>query len=330
MLTCIPCRKTCRSNSLQRVFPSYFIYCRRRKMPKSIISTLMKPFLMCRFDFSCLHPATEARCRGSVLLLFVHYQSRAALKVVVNGKWAALIERFPSWYQKALWQWPLIHPFPRQIMHTSLSNRHLEALEVKLVQQNGNVEWHQILAPEKSKLHSAEHSEVRVWDPPQAALIWGSVRHFSLLWLHRLKVFRRRRVYYIFLWFCFSSTEIQQIICKSFQRYRRAVLLSPCDATLKAHEGKPISLSSDTRVLGFYAFRCATHTHTHAPTRWHAGESHWLQRSGMKRTSAHLHQHTPALCRAVNTAIVFWPHFLLGGDKSLFHSHARNKIQLYP
>lgn len=109
-------------------------------------------------------------------------------------------------------------------------------------------------------------TEVRVWDPPQAALIWGSVRHFSLLWRHRLKVFPRRRVYYIFLWFCFSSTEIQQIICKFFHCYRRAVLLSPCDATLKAHEGKPISLSSDTRVLGFYAFRCATHTHAHAGT----------------------------------------------------------------
>lgn len=137
---------------------SYLIYCRLRKMPMSVFYTLMKPFLMCGFDFPCLQPATAARHTGIVLLVFVHCQSSAALQVVANGKWAALMERFPSWYPKALWQWPLIHPFPRQIIDTSLSNKHLEALEVRLVKQNGNIEWQQILPPENSKLDSVENS----------------------------------------------------------------------------------------------------------------------------------------------------------------------------
>lgn len=114
-----------------------------------------------------------------------------------------------------------------------------------------------------------------------------------------------------------------------------AVLLSPREATLKTHRRKThFSLIWHSCLGILFIYMCNTHARTHAcmpaPTWWHAGESHWQQRSGMKRTSAHLHQHTPAQCRTVNTAIVFWPHFLLGGDKSLFHSHARNKIQLYP
>lgn len=173
---------------------------------------------------------------------------------------------------------------------------------------------------------------VRVWEPRQPAINWRSVRYFSLLWLHWSKVFPRRRFHNFFsLGFVFFSTEMQQIICTFLLRDGGAVLLSPSEATLKTHGRKThFSLIWHSCLGILFIYMCNTHTHMHAPTRWHAGESHWQQRSGMKRTSAHLHQHTPALCRAVNTAIVFWPHFLLGGDKSLFHSHARNKIQLYP
>lgn len=54
-----------------------------------------------------------------------------------------------------------------------------------------------------------------------------------------------------------------------------------------------------------------------------------VQRHSEWNTRLYIHTNTPTLCGAVNTMIAFWPHFLPGGDKSLFsHSHAWSEIQL--
>lgn len=102
------------------LFPSCLIYCRKKL--ESIISTLMKPFLM---FISCIALALCCFCFFTTRLVLIWRLS------VVKG---LHLECYPSWHPKALLQWPLVHPLPRQITRTSLSNGRSEAVKVKLVE----------------------------------------------------------------------------------------------------------------------------------------------------------------------------------------------------
>ena len=99
----------------------------------------------------------------------------------------------------------------------------------------------------------------------------------------------------------------------------------------KEHQENPfLSLSLDSfdtcvSVWGFYALGCATHTHTETPR----AHTHTNKTRMGWNTHLYINTNTPPVCSAVNTMIVFWPHFLQGGDKSFFHSHGWNEIQLY-
>lgn len=171
------------------------------------------------------------------------------------------------------------------------------------------------------------------------ALMWGIFQHGgSTVWRYCLGGH--------LLIFFFPVTSLTNNLCIFFleSTVESRYLLQPCAfclhfvplwcTTLKSirdtHFSLRLSLSLSHLTLVSWDFMHSDVQHTPTPCARHRVTlARWQGRSGW---NAHLHIYTsapPVLCHAVNAVIVFWPHFLLGGDKSLFHLHARNTIQLY-
>lgn len=109
-----------------------------------------------------------------------------------------------------------------------------------------------------------------------------------------------------------SSSPLSSIYC-------RQLVLLWCLA-FKEHQGNPVLFSLDSFdtwvcVLGFYAWRCAIHTHTtHGKTLTQA-EAH-----SVKHASLHIHKQTPSMqCSKYNDCIL--APFSPGWWQVFFSSH---------
>lgn len=118
--------------------------------------------------------------------------------------------------------------------------------------------------------------------------------------------------------FCWAAMmESHRSRCPAFTVFSLSFALKSIRVTRLSLSLSPVpSFDTCVCVLGIYPLKCATHTHmTHTHTQ--KRHSHMLRRTGW---NTHPYTKTPTLCSAGNTKIVFWLHFLQGGDKH-FSSH---------